>query len=255
MPAEVLAPAGDPAPARPGRLRRRLVTASAAVLALVCLGAAIVAAGRAHAEQTRPPTRAEEAAAGALGVASRWSREPAGLIFPATLAYYSNLLDKETARRAGISPVSACPAALDAKVAATARRDGCQAVLRASYVDQLGGVVYTIGVLAFPAPKQAAAFVASYQTSQNPVRGLHAAAFPGTAAAAFTDLARQLASAGQYGPYAVLTVSGYTDGRSASATGERQTVPFEPDTQLAGDVGTPLSQPVTVTCRRPEWSC
>jgi hypothetical protein len=50
-------------------------------------------------------------------------------------------------------------------------------------------------------------------------------------------------------------VSGYTDGRSASATGERQTVPFEPDTQLADDVGAPLSQPVTATCQRPEWSC
>ena len=67
--------------------------------------------------------------------------------------------------------------------------------------------------------------------------------------------ARQVASAEQYGPSAVLTGSGYTDGRSESATGERQTVPFVPDTQLADDVGTPLSQPVTVTCQRPEWTC
>jgi hypothetical protein len=231
------------------------MTAAVAVLALACLAGAIVAAGRAHAELTRPPTPAERAGAGALGVASRWAREPAGQIFPAALAYYSNLLDKETARRAGISPVSACPAVLDAPVAATARHDGCRAVLRASYVDQLGGVVYTIGVLAFPAPRQAAAFVASYPADRSPVRGLRAAAFPGTAAAVFTDPARQVASAEQYGPYAVLTVSGYTDGRSASATGERQTVWFEPDSQLADDVGTPLSQPVTVACHRPEWSC
>jgi hypothetical protein len=110
-------------------------------------------------------------------------------------------------------------------------------------------------VLAFPAPQQAAAFVASYKIDQSPVRGLHAAAFPGTAAATFTDPARQVASAEQFGPYAVLTASGYTDGRSASATGERQTVPFEADTQLADDIGTPLSQPVTVTCQRPEWTC
>jgi hypothetical protein len=251
-----MAPTGEePVTSPPRRGRQWGVTAVVALLALACAAAAIVAAGRAHAEQTRPPTPAERAEAGALGVASRWAREPAGQIFPATLAYHSNLLDKETARRAGISPASACPAALDAAVAATARHDGCRAVLRASYADQLGGVVYTIGVLAFPAPKQAAAFVARYQSDQSPVRGLHAAAFPGTAAATFTDPARQVASAEQYGPYAVLTVSGYADGRSASATGERQTVPFEPGTQLADDVGTPLSQPVTVSCQRPEWSC
>jgi hypothetical protein len=251
-----MAPAGEGPVASPPRRRRQWgVIAAVAVLALACVAAAIIAAGRAHAELTRPPTRAERAEAGALGVASRWAREPAGQIFPAILAYYSNLLDKETARRAGISPVSACPAALDAAVAATAGHDGCRAVLRASYVDQLGGVVYTIGILAFPTPKQAAAFVARYQADQHPVRGLHAAAFPGTAAAVFTDAARQAASAQQYGPYAVLTVAGYADGRTAAATGERQTVPFEPNSQLADDVGTPLSQPVTVTCRGPEWSC
>ena len=229
--------------------------AAVAVLALACLAGAIVAAGRAVAELTRPPTQVERTAAGALGVASRWAREPAGQIFPPTLAYYSNLLDHETARRAGISPVSTCAAALDTAVAATARRAGCRAVLRASYVDQLGGVVYTIGVLAFPTPRQAAAFLARYADDQSPVRGLRAAAFPGTSAAAFGDPARQAASSRQDGPYAVLTVAGYADGRPATATGERQTVPFEPATELAEDVGTPLGQPVTVTCHRSEWSC
>jgi hypothetical protein len=250
------APAGAGHPARPpGQRRQWGVIAALAVLALACVAAAVVAAGRVHAEQTRPPTPAELSAAGALGVASRWAREPAGQIFPATLAYDSNLLDHETARRAGISPVTSCPAALDPAVAASARRDGCRAVLRASYVDQLGGVVYTIGVLAFPTPRQAAAFLARYHYQQSPVRGLRAAAFPGTAASAFRDAARQTASSRQDGPYAVLTVAGYVDGRPATATGEKQTVPFEPATELAEDVGTPLGQPVTVTCGRPEWSC
>ncbi len=250
------APTGEGSAASPpGRRRQRGVIAAVAVLALACLAAAIVAVGRAHAELTRPPTQAERAQAGALGVASRWAREPAGQIFPATLAYYSNLLDHETARRAGISPPAGCTAALDAAVAVTARREGCRAALRASYVDQLGGVVYTIGVLAFPTPRQAAAFLARYADNHSPVHGLHAAAFPGTSAAAFNDPARQAASSRQDGPYAVLTVAGYTDGRRATATGERQTVPFEPATELAEDVGTPLGQPVTLTCHRPEWSC
>ena len=250
-----MAPTGAGLPANPPRRRQWGVIAAVAVLALACLAAAVVAVGRAHTELTRPPTRAERTAAGAQGVASRWAREPAGQIFPATLAYFSNLLDHETARRAGISPAGGCAAALDAPVAATARQQGCRAVLRASYVDQLGGVVYTIGVLAFPTPRQAAAFLAHYADDHSPVRGLRAAAFPGTGAAAFSDASRQAASSRQDGPYAVLTVAGFADGRTAAATGERQTVPFEPATELAEDVGTPLGQPVTVTCHRPEWSC
>jgi hypothetical protein len=231
------------------------VTVAVAVLAVACLAAGIIAAGRAHAELTRKPTSAELSAAAARGVDSQWAREPAGQVFPATVSYYSNLLNRESARRAGISPASGCTAALDAAVAATARHDGCRTALRASYVDQLGGVVYTIGVLAFPTPGQAAAFLAGYQPGQSPVRGLHAVAFPGTGAASFGDAARLSAQSRQDGPYAVLTVAGFADGRPADAIGEPQTVPFEPATELAEDVGTPLGQPVTVTCHHPEWSC
>ena len=42
-------------------------------------------------------------------------------------------------------------------------------------------------------PDQAAAFLARYRAGQNPVRGLRAAAFPGTGAASFGDAARQSA--------------------------------------------------------------
>ena len=104
-------------------------------------------------------------------------------------------------------------------------------------------------------PDQAAAFLARYQAGRSPVRGLHAVAFPGTAAASFDDAARQSALSRQDGPYAVLTVAGYADGHPAAATGEQQFNPFDPASQLAEDVGTPLLQPVAVTCHRPEWSC
>jgi hypothetical protein len=225
------------------------------VLAVVCLVAGITAATRAHTELTRKPTAAETSAAAALGVASRWAREPAGRLFPATLPYHSDLSNRESARRAGISPASSCAAALDPAVAGTARRDGCRTVLRASYLDQLGGVVFTVGVLAFPTPRQAAAFLAGYRSAQRPVRGLRAAAFPGTDAASFDDAARQAALSRQDGPYAVLTVAGYADSRPAGTTGQPRATPFEPAGQLAADVGTPLAGPVTVTCHRPEWSC
>jgi hypothetical protein len=250
------APTGEGRAGSPGHRRRQWgVTAAVAVLAVVCLVAGIAAATRAHAELTRKPTGAETSAAAALGVASRWAREPVGQLFPATLPYHSELLNSESARRAGISPASSCAAALDAAVAETARRDGCQTVLRASYLDQLGGVVFTIGVLAFPTPGQAAAFLARYQAAQRPVRGLRTAAFPGTDAASFDDAARQAALSRPDGPYAVLTVAGYADGRLAGATGQARSAPFAPAGQLAEDVGTQLSRPVTVTCHRPEWSC
>ena len=250
------APAADGrGPSPLGRRRQWAVTLVAAVLAVACLAAGIAAAGRAHAELTRKPTPAELSAAAAAGVADQWAREPAGQIFPATLSYDSDLNNRETARRAGISPARSCAAGLDAAVAATARRYDCQTVLRASYVDQLGGVVSTIGVVAFPTAGQAAAFLARYQAGHRPVRGLQAAAFPGTAAASFDDAARQSALSRQDGPYAVLTVAGYADGHPAAATGAQQFNPFDPASQLAEDVGTPLLQPVAVTCHRPEWSC
>ena len=237
------------------RRRRWPVTLAIAVVAVICLIAAFSAGSRAHAELTRKPTAAELSAAAALGVASRWQRSTAGQIFPARLSYTTDLLNQETAQRAGIAPGDNCGAALDAPVAATARRYGCRAALRASYVDQLGGVVYTVGVLVFPSPGAAGHFIGHYQAGRSPVSGLHALALPGTGAAAFSDSARQAASAQQNGPYVVLTVAGYADGRPTRATGERRASVFDPATQLANQIGMPLTEPVTVRCGMPEWSC
>jgi len=247
---------GTAVPAARARHRPRwAVTLAVAVAAVIMLVAAFGAAGRAHAELIRKPTPAELSAAAALGEATRWQRWPAGQIFPAELSYTSDLLNDETAQRAGIAPGDGCAAAVDTALAALTRRYGCRAALRASYLDQLGGVVYTIGVLAFPGPRGAAGFFSHYSADRSPVLGLQALALPGTSAAAFTDAARQAASASLYGSYVVLTVAGYADGRSAAATGERRPSAFAPATQLATSIGTPLAQPVTVRCATREWSC
>lgn len=247
---------GDPGPAAPaGRRRHWAVTLAIGLAAVVLLVAAAGAATRAHAELTRKPTAAELSAAAALGEASRWQRWPAGRIFPATLPYTTDLLNNETARRAGIAPGYTCAAAVDVSLAALTRRYGCRAALRASYLDQLDGVVYTVGVLAFPGPRGAAGFFSQYSAGQAPVRGLRALALPGTPAAAFADAARQAATASLDGPYVVLTVAGYADGRPAAATGERRPAAFAGATQLATEVGTPLTQPLTVRCGAQEWSC
>ena len=152
-------PAFPPAPVSPARTgRRRVLLALTAVAGACCLAVAVFAGRAAIAGQTRPPTPAERAVAAAAAVAQRWRSWPAGRIFPADLRYTTTLRGRETAHRVGISPDYRCAAALDAALARPAHRDGCRAGIRASYVDELDGVVYTTGVLAFPDRARAAAF-------------------------------------------------------------------------------------------------
>src|SRR5579875_991051 len=252
-------PRPAPVPELAAPKRGRAVTVGLAVLAMVCLIAAVGVGRRADTELTRKPTSAELSAAAAAGVADRWQRWTAGQIFPAGLGYTSDLLTRETARRIGIAAGHACAPALDSAVAIVARIYGCRAALRATYLAQLGGVSYTLGVLAFPDTQAAVGFYASYQAGRFPVSGLHALALPGTPADAFTDAARQAATSIDFGPYVVLTVAGYADGRPAAATDERRPSVFAPATQLASAVGEPLNGPVTVNCAARsaarEWSC
>lgn len=220
-----------------------------------CLVAAVVTGAAARADLTRKPTPAELSAAAAVALAGRWRTWPSGKIFPAALGYSTDLLTQENAQRVGIAPATACPAGLDATLRGLAARDGCRAVLRATYVDQLQGVVYTLGVVAFASPRRAAAFVRGLPKGQSGVTGLNALAFAGTASAAFTDPARQAATSSQRGPYVVLTVAGYADGAPAAATLQRRAADFTPATQLAGEVIAPLTVPAVVSCQSRAFSC
>jgi type VII secretion-associated serine protease mycosin len=226
-----------------------------AVAALLGLAVAVVAGGRAHAELVRKPTTAELSSAAATGAAQRWEREPVGQIFPARIAYTTSLGTTETASRVGIAPADACATAVDSTLTRQAQRDGCVAALRADYTDQLRGAVYTLGVLAFASTARASDFYDNLPPVQYPATGLRALAMPGTPAALFGDAARQLAIAQQSGPYIVLAVAGYADGRPASANGERRDVVFDPAMQLATAVAEPLGRPVTVRCGGTEWTC
>jgi hypothetical protein len=226
-----------------------------ALAGVCCLVVAVLAGRAAVAGQTRPPTRAERAAAAAAAVAGRWRSWPAGRIFPADLGYTTTLRGRETAHRVGISPDYRCVAALDGGLARAARRDGCRAGIRASYVDELDGVIYTTGVLSFPDRARAAAFTRGLRPSRPPVATLRALALPGTASARFTALARQTATARQDGPYVVLTVAGYADGRPAEATGEFDVTAFSAAGQLAREILAPMNRPAVVNCARRQWSC
>jgi hypothetical protein len=293
-------PAGGPfaAVARRGRsYRTALAIAGIAVVALLGLAFAVVSAGRARTELNRGPTAAERSAAAAEAVALRWRSWRSGRIFPAGLAYTAPDHPAGHALRVGIAARSGCAAGLDVIAAQAAAASGCRAVLRASYTDQLRGVVFTVGVAAFPAPGSAAAFLhrlagpavlhgdpgtpggagtaaragtAAYGDAGAAVlsgylrdlpaagpgaSGVHALALPGTAAALFTDTARQTVSGWQYGPYVVLATAGYADGRPAMAAAEPRPAIFWPAPQLAAAVLRPLIAAPHVVCSQPGWRC
>lgn len=224
-----------------------------AVAGSVCLAVTIIVWSAARAELTRPPTAAELAAAARAAVAARWQVWQAGRIFPQALTYTTDLLTQEKAEREGIAPGHGCPAALAGPTAVAARHDGCLAALRATYAGQLQGIVYTVGVLAFPGHSRAVAFARAASRDPLPA-GLRAFPLAGTASALFTDAARQAAAVRQEGPYVVLTVAGYADGRPAGV-GERRPSVFAPSGQLAEDLLRPLAALPVVHCGAPGWAC
>jgi subtilisin family serine protease len=234
---------------------RAVRLSACATAALAGLAVAVVAGAHARAMDTAPPTRAELSAAAAAGIAQRWERLPAGAIFPATIGYTSDLSTKETASRVGIDPADGCVNAVDGTLRALAARDGCVAGVRADYTDELRGSVYTIGVLAFPSAATASGFYARLPRGGYPATGLRAFAVPGTPAALFDDAARQVSAARRAGPYVLLAVAGYSDGRPASPAQERRTSVFSPLGQLVSAVAAPLDRPLTVRCGTAEWAC
>ncbi|WP_307845642.1 hypothetical protein [Planomonospora sp. ID67723] len=240
----------------PGRRRRVwpvLVVASA--LALLCAAVAGIAASAAGAELTRGPSAAELRRASAEEVARRWRTWPAGRIFPQTVPYSAEQGGVERARRVGISPETACDPAVDARLRDSLRRAGCRAVLRATYLDALQGLVVTVGVAAFPDDRGADAAKAALPRGGRPAPGLKALAFPGTVTDRFTPAGRQTFSARRSGPYVVMVTVGRTDGRPAKAAGEQRPTMFAFADDIAAQILAALSAPVPPDCGSREWRC
>jgi hypothetical protein len=255
MTSDDLSDVSPPSAATQRRPRRWPAVTALIAAGLACLAIAIVAGLGADADATRGPTAAQRAAAAATAVADRWRTWPAGRIFPASISYSTNLLTTETAGRIAIAPQTSCAGAIDPAAARLAARDRCRAGLRATYVDQLGGTLYTVGVLAFPTSRLATAFVARLPTAGTDGLVLRAFALAGTASARFTAPARQAATSRVAGPFVVLTVAGYTDGEPSGPGQEPRTGIFAPARQLAAEVASALSRAVHVNCGNPEWSC
>jgi hypothetical protein len=199
----------------------------------------------------RAPTNAELQQAANVEVAGRWESWTAGQIFPDRLPY-EVVGEGEYARRVGMDSRTDCTGTVDQAIVPILARHGCRAVLRATYLDQLEGIVVTVGVVAFP--DEQSAYQARKELAGDPT-SLRALPLPGTAAARFTDPARQDGSAERAGPYIVLTTAGQTDGRPATTVRKGREGIFDVAPQLAHAIGVPLAQRALPDCKAKEWTC
>lgn len=223
----------------------------AAAVAVLFLGVNVVVLAGLWMSVNRAPTSAELRRAADAEVAGRWRAWPAGRIFPARIPY-SAVGDTEYASRMGIAPETACTEAVDPALRPILTREGCRALLRATYVDQMQGVVVTVGVAAFP--DERAAYRARAALGGGP-QWLRALPLAGTAAAAFADAARQTGTAERAGPYVVFTTAGQADGRPPATVPDARANIFGAVPQLGHAIAAPLAVRATPDCRSREWRC
>ena len=162
-------------------------------------------------------------------VSKRWRTLPAGDIFASPVRYAlpaSTLADLTgvdlQAARAGIAPQSSCAAGTDPAAARALDARGCQALLRATYTDESGTYVLTVGVAVLPGAAQAAAAQAAMTAGGGGylLPGVRPVPFAGTPAGSFGEAQRQIARSFQAGPYLIMYTAGYADGRPRVAIGE-----------------------------------
>ena len=163
-------------------------------------------------------------------VSKRWRSLPAGAIFPASVRYQlpaATIADLTSvglqAARVGIAPQSTCADGTDAAAARLLDAGGCQALLRATYIDESATYVMTVGVAVLPGAAQASAAQAGIARAGaggalDP--GVHAMAFGGTPAGSFGDGQRQISRSLAAGPYVIMYTAGYVDGRPRVSIGD-----------------------------------
>ena len=198
---------------RHGTRGRRAVALIA--LALGLAGLVISAAALATQLLPRQFTAAQQQQIVNWEIASRWQQLTAGRIFPASVPYQLSptVLQDATplnldARRIGIAPQSGCGAGVTTSAAAAVlRREGCRAILRATYVDATWSYVMTVGVAVLPSH---AAAVKAYQSLSQP--RILVVRYHGTAAALY-DYSRQISASFAKGPYLVMYAAGFADSR------------------------------------------
>jgi hypothetical protein len=210
---------------------RRRFHRGAAIAALIigALGFVVSAAGLAIAVLPRHFTAGQQQQIVAWQVGGRWRAMPAGQIFPASVQYTlpSTVIQaypplELQAERVAIAPQAACTMAAmtDAAAVAVLRKEGCAAVLRATYIDQTSSFVVTVGVAVFASTSAATAAsgdlarpaLAAERDSGPVPAGVRTVHFTGPAGVLY-DYSRQISAAVTAGPYLVMYAAGYSDGR------------------------------------------
>ena len=215
-----------------GSPRRGRRTAAIIALILGLVGFAVSMTGVAIQLLPRQFTAGQQRQIEAWEVMRRWQTMPAGQIFPASISYPLSAqvlqdalpLDLD-ALRVSIAPQqSDCAKAVtSAAVGAVLRKDGCEAVLRATYVDATRSYVMTVGVAVLPT--EAAATRAGGSLAQTRLAAARDAVGVGRlpagvlvvrfrgAAARLYDYNRQISASFTAGPYVVMYAAGYSDSR------------------------------------------
>lgn len=206
----------------PPRSQRRGYRIGVAALGIGVAGLAVSLFGVATQVMPRQFSAAQQRQITDWEYGKRWRAEPAGKIFPAQVSYpppaavdagSSLTLD---ARRIGIAKQATCKTATDAAAAAVLDRNGCTAVLRATYVDGTDSYVVTVGAAVLPGSEQAAAAARELASEGDPdgiAPGVRPVAFRNTPAAWFTDQRRQISGSFAAGGYVILYTVGYADSR------------------------------------------
>jgi hypothetical protein len=204
------------------RARRRRRSIAWTLLGVGGLALALSAVGAAVQGGPRKFTAKETQQITDWEYGKRWRTLPAGSIFPASVHYNApEALDDDpsltlAAHRVGIAKQASCASAADPNVVAVLNRDGCSAMLRATYVDDTDSFVVTVGAVVLPTSAEAQSAARTIDNAgHSGVLGatVHAASFKGTPAAQFTDKQRQLSGVTSRGTYVVLYTVGYADSR------------------------------------------
>jgi hypothetical protein len=240
-----------------GRRRRPSLAALAALVGI----SGLVLSGIGISDQLAPRrfSPAERLRIEAWDVAQRWRTTPETRLFPARPRY--QLAGQPigvpgalrlTARRLGIARQATCASAAGASriVLTLLDRDGCQAILRATYTDATSSIVLTVGV-AVLASESKALSAAHFLTggvavgqgaiSQRLVLG--PVRVPYTVAASFGARQRQLAWVVGAGSYLVLATAAFADGRPRVPVATDSYTYLEM-TSLARGVATDIAAPL-----------
>lgn len=212
-----------------GRGRR---VAAAIALVLGVAGFAVSLTGVAFQLLPRHFTVEQQRQIQAWEVMRRWQLLPAGQIFPASVSYQlsaKTLQDQDplqlNAFRVSIAPPeSDCAKAVTSAAAGVVlRKNGCQAVLRATYVDATRSFVMTVGVAVLPDSAAAASVHTKLATLRLAAArqangasllpaGVLVLRYRGAGGRTY-DYNRQISASFTAGPYVVMYAAGYSDGR------------------------------------------